>query len=162
MTSERKGFPGGSTGKDSACNVGDLGSIPRLGRSPRERNGYPLQYSGLENSRTIQSMESQRAGRNWETFTFTFTMVFWLFILSTLWISAQGLKKHRLTREALNYSRVLPVSAENNWPHSLRTRNLLTQMPSFILLEIKAFCKTGRCNFQAGSYPIIFSTIRRA
>ena len=50
MTSERKGFPGGSTGKDSACNVGDLGSIPRLGRSPRERNGYPLQYSGLENS----------------------------------------------------------------------------------------------------------------
>ena len=33
-----------------ACNVGDLGSIPGLGRSPREGNGYPLQYSGLENS----------------------------------------------------------------------------------------------------------------
>ena len=46
----RKGFPGGSAGKESACNVGDLGSTPGLGRSPGERNGYPLQYSGLENS----------------------------------------------------------------------------------------------------------------
>ena len=44
------GFPGGSTGKESACNVGDLGSIPGLGRSPGEGKGYPLQYSGLENS----------------------------------------------------------------------------------------------------------------
>ena len=45
-----KGFPGGSAGKESACNVGDLGLIPGLGRSPGEGNGYPLQYSGLENS----------------------------------------------------------------------------------------------------------------
>ena len=45
-----KSFPGGSDGKESACNVGDLGSIPGLGRSPGEGNGYPLQYSGLENS----------------------------------------------------------------------------------------------------------------
>ena len=44
------GFPGGSAGKESACNAGDLGSIPRLGRSPGERKGYPLQYSGWENS----------------------------------------------------------------------------------------------------------------
>ena len=43
-------FPGGSAGKESACNVGDLGSIPRLGRCPGEGNGYPLQFSGLENS----------------------------------------------------------------------------------------------------------------
>ena len=43
------GFPGGSAGKKSACNVGDLGSIPELGRSPGEGKGYPLQYSGLEN-----------------------------------------------------------------------------------------------------------------
>ena len=35
--------------KESACNAQDLGSIPGLGRSPRERNGYPLQYSGLQN-----------------------------------------------------------------------------------------------------------------
>ena len=42
------GFPGGSDGKESACNAGDLGSIPGLGRSPGKGNGYPLQYSGLE------------------------------------------------------------------------------------------------------------------
>ena len=44
------GFPCGSAGKEFACSVGDLGSIPGLGRSPGERKGYPLQYSGLENS----------------------------------------------------------------------------------------------------------------
>ena len=43
------GFPGGSDGKEFACNAGDLGSVPGLGRSPREGNGYPLQYSSLEN-----------------------------------------------------------------------------------------------------------------
>ena len=42
-------FPGGSEVKESACNVGDLGSIPGLGRSPGEGNGNPLQYSYLEN-----------------------------------------------------------------------------------------------------------------
>ena len=42
------GFPAGSDGKESTCNAGDLGSIPRSGRSP-EGNGYPLQYSCLEN-----------------------------------------------------------------------------------------------------------------
>ena len=44
------GFLGGSAGKESACNAGDLGSIPGLGRSPGEGKGYSLQYSCLENS----------------------------------------------------------------------------------------------------------------
>ena len=44
-------FSGGSDGKESACNVGDLGSIPGLRRSPGEGKGYPAQYSGLENSK---------------------------------------------------------------------------------------------------------------
>ena len=44
------GFPGGSAGKESSCSVGDLGSIPGLGRSPGEGNCSPLQYSGLESS----------------------------------------------------------------------------------------------------------------
>ena len=43
-------YPCGSAGKEPACNAGDLGSIPGLGRSPGEGKGYPLQYSGLENS----------------------------------------------------------------------------------------------------------------
>ena len=42
-------FPGGSDGKESACNTGDMGSIPELGKSPEERNGNLLQYSCLEN-----------------------------------------------------------------------------------------------------------------
>ena len=45
-----EGFPDSSVGKESTCNAGDPSLIPGLGRSPGERNGYPLQYSGLENS----------------------------------------------------------------------------------------------------------------
>ena len=43
------GFPGGSAGKETACNVGDMGSIPGSGRSPGDGNSYPLQESVLEN-----------------------------------------------------------------------------------------------------------------
>ena len=56
------GFPCGTAGKESACNAGDLGSISGLGRSPGEGKGYPLQYSGLENS--MDSMGSQRVGHD--------------------------------------------------------------------------------------------------
>ena len=44
------GLPGGSDSKESACNAGDVDSIPELGRSPGDGNGNPLQYSCLENS----------------------------------------------------------------------------------------------------------------
>ena len=44
------GFPDSSVSQESTCNEGDLGLIPGLGRSPEEGKGYPLQYSGLENS----------------------------------------------------------------------------------------------------------------
>ena len=44
------GFPGGSAGKESVCNAGDLGLIPESGRSLGEGKDYPFQYSGLENS----------------------------------------------------------------------------------------------------------------
>ena len=43
-------FPAGADGKESACSPGELGLIPGLGRSPGEGNGYPFQYSCLENS----------------------------------------------------------------------------------------------------------------
>ena len=49
-TTRDLGFPGGSDGKESTCNVGDLDSIPGSGRSPGEGNGDPLHYSCLENS----------------------------------------------------------------------------------------------------------------
>ena len=50
------GFPGGSDGKESNCNVGDLGLIPGLERSPREGKGYPLQYYCLENPHGQRSL----------------------------------------------------------------------------------------------------------
>ena len=70
-------FPGGSEVKASACNAGDLGSIPGLGRSPREGNGTSLQYSCLENSmdRGVRwaTMKSQRVGHDWAlTLSFIF------------------------------------------------------------------------------------------
>ena len=54
----RKSFPDSSAGKESTRNVGDLGLIPGLGRSPGEGKGYPLQYSGLENSMDWTGMEN--------------------------------------------------------------------------------------------------------
>ena len=48
--SVKTGFPDNSVGKESVCNAGNVGSIPGLGRFPGEGKGYPLLYSGLENS----------------------------------------------------------------------------------------------------------------
>ena len=64
-----KVFPGGSDGKASVYNAGDLGSIPGLGRFPGEGNGNPLQYSCLENPMDGRAwyatdVESQRVGHN--------------------------------------------------------------------------------------------------
>ena len=62
------GFPGDSDVKEYACDAGDLGSIPGLGRSPGEENGYPFQYSCLGNSTEeagrLQSMRSQTVRHN--------------------------------------------------------------------------------------------------
>ena len=65
-------------GKESACDAGDLGLIPGLGRSPGEGTGYTLQYSGLENSWTIPPMGSQRVRQDRAIFTF---------IWASLWLS---------------------------------------------------------------------------
>jgi len=54
----------GSTGKETSCYVEDLGLIPGLGRYPGEGKGYPLQYSGLENSLDCMAHGSQRVGHN--------------------------------------------------------------------------------------------------
>ena len=61
------GFPGGSDGKESACIAGDLNLISGLGRSPGEGNGYPLQYSHLENSRDRAAWQATVHGitKNW-------------------------------------------------------------------------------------------------
>ena len=58
------GFPGGSDGKESTCNVGDLGSIPGLGRSPGGGHGNPLQYSILENPHGRRSLMGRWGHKN--------------------------------------------------------------------------------------------------
>ena len=60
-----KGFPDSSVGKESACNTGDPGSIPGLGRSPGEGKGYPLQYFGLENSMNYIVHRVAESPKNW-------------------------------------------------------------------------------------------------
>ena len=69
-------FPGGSDGNESACNGGVVGLIPGLGRSPREGNGNPLQYSCQENPMDrgawwLQSMRSQKSWTQLRDFNFT-------------------------------------------------------------------------------------------
>ena len=66
--------PCGSAGKEYACSVGDLGSIPGLGRSPEEGEGYPLQYSGLENS---MDCTVHRVPKSWTTERLTFPTELW-------------------------------------------------------------------------------------
>ena len=63
------GFPDSSVGKESACNVGDLGLTPGLGRSSGEGKGYPLQYSGLENSMDCIVHGVTKSRNDWATFT---------------------------------------------------------------------------------------------
>ena len=63
------GFPGGPVVKNMPANAGDLGSIPGLGRCPGEGNGYPLQYSGLENSMDCVVYGVSKVGHHWATFT---------------------------------------------------------------------------------------------
>ena len=64
-------FPCGSAGKESTCSAGDLGLVPGLGRSPGEGKGYPLQYSGLEDSMDCIVHGVAKVRHDWATFTFS-------------------------------------------------------------------------------------------
>ena len=64
------GSTGGSDGKESTCNAGDLGLIPGLGKFPGEGKGYPFQYSGLENSMDCVAHGATNSWTRWVTFTF--------------------------------------------------------------------------------------------
>ena len=68
------GFPCGSAGTDSACNAGDLGLIPVWGRSPGERKGYPLQYSGPENSTDCIVQGVAKSRTRFSDFDFDYTV----------------------------------------------------------------------------------------
>ena len=79
------GFPDSSVGKESACSVGDLGSISGLGKSPGEGKGYPLQYSGLENS--MDSPQGPKELDMTEQLSFLLSLENWKFLfLISKWL----------------------------------------------------------------------------
>ena len=89
------GFPGGSDGKVSACNEGDPGSIPGLGRSPGEGNGNPLQYSCLKRSLVGYSPWGRKEGvtKSWtrlSNFTFTFQWLRLCLPMQGVWVRSLG------------------------------------------------------------------------
>ena len=88
----KKGSPGGLDSKDSTCNAGDQGSIPGLGRSPGEGNGYPLQYSCLVNPldrgawwATFSPWDHKRVGSNTAT-----KQQQYIYIHTNIFITKQG------------------------------------------------------------------------
>ena len=87
-----QGFPGGSDGKEFACNAWDLGSIPGMGRSSGKRNGYPVCYSCLENPHGpggLQFTGSPRIRHKWATNTFTSAyLLSYAHLLMTPWTVA--------------------------------------------------------------------------
>ena len=94
------GFPGGSEDKASACNAGDLGSIPGLGRSPGEGNGNPFQYSCLKNPMdrgawraTVHGVAKSQTGLNDFTHMGTITTSAERYIEGLLAVQSNGLKK---------------------------------------------------------------------
>ena len=75
-------FPDGSVGKEPACNAGDLGSIPGLGRSSGEGKGYPLQYSGLENSSDCSPWSHKESDMTEHMYTMTIITLACVFEIS--------------------------------------------------------------------------------
>ena len=97
------GFPCGSAGKESACNAGDLGLIPGLGRSTGEGKGYPLQYSGLEKSMDYTVLGVAKSRTRLSNFHFhSFCYIF--FFIITLF---QCKKKKFLTHHSLLYKNIV-------------------------------------------------------
>ena len=101
------GFPGGSDGKESTCNVGDMGSIPRMERSSGEGKGYPLQYSGLENSmKCIVHGVSKR--QTWlRNFHFQVYNLVLLTIVTMLYFRSP--EAIHLTGESLYFDQCIPI-----------------------------------------------------
>ena len=113
-------FPGDSDGKASACNEGDLGSIPGSGRSPGEGNGNPLQYSCLENPMdgrawwaTIHGVAESQTQLSDFTFTFTFNLIFMEFQFRTNWSPKVVFKKQSLFKALVITSFVWIFLLEN-------------------------------------------------
>ena len=121
------GFPCGSTGKESACNAGDLGSIAGLGRSPGEGKGYPLRYSGLEYSMGCKAHGVAKSQTRLSSFHFHFTFLLTQTVknlpaMQETWVRSLGLKDRSLEKGTAPSPVLLPGeshgqrSREGYWP----------------------------------------------
>ena len=133
------GFPDSSAVKESACNVGDLGSIPGLERSPGEGKGYPLQYSGLENS---MDCIVHGVTKSWTqlSYFFTFHLVTHLGLSSRPPLPAAAapvslpVEPAHLPSQKLHFSKVsedwFSQSLQNSHPHPGIRTNATQQKPA--------------------------------
>ena len=134
------GFPCGSVGKESTCNVGDLGSTPALGRSPGEGKGYPFQYSSLENSMDC-IVHGVAKRQTWlSDFHFHFTEVYFVtlyivhfYTCSVHFSSVQSLSRVRLFATPWIAARQASLSITNS-RSSLRLTSIESVMPSSHLI----------------------------
>ena len=115
------GFPGGSNGKESACNLGQLGSVPRLGRSPGEGPGNPLQYFCLENHHGQRSLagcspwghKESETTKRLSSLTSWYTM--WvIFVLVNICLSPVDYKLHQSKNFCLLYYLMDPQCTEHS------------------------------------------------
>ena len=148
---KKKGFPGGSAGKECASDLGDLGSIRGL-RSPGEGNGYPLQYSGLENSLDcmgshgvtwghMESMGSQRVGHDWVTSTFTFMIYIYFYNISKILCILYYVFNIYLINAEYN----------KNWDASY----ILFSLNSFIVFSVVPVVLYAFSSYETRSIPVI-------
>ena len=126
LTSCQRGFPCGSAGKQSVCNARDLGSIPGWGRSSEEGQGYPLQYSGLENSMDC-ILHGVAKSRTWlNSFHFT-SLDFMQAKLNCGWL----VKKYPFLRQYL-HTLIQVFPQRISYLHSgLRIKSLNSHKPPF-------------------------------
>ena len=113
------GFPCGSAGKEFACNAGDLGSVPVLGRSLGEGKGYPLQYSGLKNSMdyTVHGI-----AKSWTRLSeFHSLSLIWSLMCFSLKVELISLE-HSISKRRIRGSIFLPTW--QNWLSVLITHSL--------------------------------------
>ena len=129
------GFPGGSDGKESACNVEDLGSIPGLGRSPGEGSSYPLQCSFLENSMDMVVGYSPwvcRVRQHWVTFT-SLQQRWWEWTMSS-WENVQN-KMRKGLRQILEVLGVVEILEwGRRWQRNMSQQIILSVVKQLVLI----------------------------
>ena len=130
-----QGFPCGSAGKDSACNAGDLGLDPWMGKIPWRRKRLPTPVYWPGEFHGLQSMGSQRVGHYWATFTFTFHIVKAMLFTVVMYewenwtikkAECRRIDAFKTLESPLEYKEIKPVSHWKYWCWSWSSNTLAT------------------------------------